>query len=210
MMEGVVVKPYGTGKSARLKGYTAGGKTGSAQIFDPATKHYTHFYNGSFVGFAPVTRPRLVVAVTLNRTKLFGGVVAGPVFKTVAQEALRLLDIPRDLPDAEPPRDATPAEENDVSIAEFSDPPDDLLAPGPAPEAAPAPAAGSGQATATVLAYMGPTAPNFQGKPVREVLEESLASGVPVDVIGSGIARGQIPAAGSPLTPGSKVRVLFQ
>ncbi len=52
MMEGVVL--HGTGKLARLAGYTAGGKTGSAQIFDPACRCYKHVYNASFAGFAPV------------------------------------------------------------------------------------------------------------------------------------------------------------
>ncbi len=66
MMEGVVL--HGTGTRARLAGYTVGGKTGSAQIFDFATRHYTHTYNGSFMGFAPVTNPAIVVVVTLNGT----------------------------------------------------------------------------------------------------------------------------------------------
>ena len=83
-----------------------GGKTGSAQIFDFATRHYTHTYNGSFMGFAPVTNPAIVVVVTLNGTHGdggFGGVAAAPVFHAVATEALRVLDVPKDLPD-EPPR----------------------------------------------------------------------------------------------------------
>ena len=66
MMEGVVL--HGTGSRARLAGYSSGGKTGSAQIYDYATKHYTHTYNGSFMGFAPVTNPQVVVVVTLNGT----------------------------------------------------------------------------------------------------------------------------------------------
>ena len=72
MMEGVVL--HGTGTGARtLEGYTAGGKTGSAQIFDFATRHYTHNYNGSFLGFAPVTNPAIVVVVTVNGTHGDGG-----------------------------------------------------------------------------------------------------------------------------------------
>ena len=55
-------------RKARLEGYSVGGKTGSAQIFDFATHHYTHTYNGSFMGFAPVTNPAIVVVVTLNGT----------------------------------------------------------------------------------------------------------------------------------------------
>ena len=64
MMEGVVLE--GTGRNARLAGFTSGGKTGSAQIFDFETRRYSHNYNSSFVGFAPVTRPEIVIAVTLN------------------------------------------------------------------------------------------------------------------------------------------------
>ena len=67
MMEGVVLR--GTGRvHARLNGYTSAGKTGTAQIFDTATHHYTHNYNASFVGFAPVTNPALVVLVTVHNT----------------------------------------------------------------------------------------------------------------------------------------------
>ena len=105
MMEGVVL-PGGTGyRKARLAGYSVGGKTGSAQIFDFATKHYTHNYNGSFMGFAPLTNPAMVVVVTLNGTHGtggFGGRAAAPVFHAVATEALRVLDVPKDLPDETP------------------------------------------------------------------------------------------------------------
>jgi membrane peptidoglycan carboxypeptidase len=206
LMEGVVVLPYGTGKAARLPGYTSGGKTGSAQIFDPATKHYTHFYNGSFVGFTPVTNPAIVIAVTLNGTKLFGGVVAAPVFKKVALDTLRLLEVPRDLPETAPEPEVTPAETNDLAIADLSEPPEDLAAP-PA-EAAP-PDASAPQEEAVVVVD-GPRVPSFQGKTVRAVVEESLAAGVPVDVIGSGVARIQAPAPGAFLHPGERVRVQFQ
>ena len=61
MMEHVVLT--GTGKKARLDGYTSGGKTGSAQIFDIVAKAYTHKYNASFMGFAPVNNPAIVVVV---------------------------------------------------------------------------------------------------------------------------------------------------
>ncbi len=47
-------------------GYTAAGKTGTAQISDRATHHYTHLYNASFMGFAPVTNPAIVMVVTAN------------------------------------------------------------------------------------------------------------------------------------------------
>jgi cell division protein FtsI (penicillin-binding protein 3) len=102
MMEGVVL--HGTAKGlANLRGYTSGGKTGSAQIFDLKGHVYTHSYNASFLGFAPVANPRIVIAVTLNGTTGgsagYGGPVAAPVFREVAMAALRILDVPKDVPD---------------------------------------------------------------------------------------------------------------
>ena len=86
MMEGVVL--HGTGKQAILRGYTSGGKTGSAQIYDFKAKAYTHHYNASFLGFAPVANPQIVIAVTLvgtsGGTAGYGGPVAAPVFREVA------------------------------------------------------------------------------------------------------------------------------
>ena len=67
MMEGVVLRGTGSGL-ANLKGYTSGGKTGSAQIYDSKAHVYTHHYNASFLGFAPVANPQIVIAVTLNDT----------------------------------------------------------------------------------------------------------------------------------------------
>src|SRR5580658_1198788 len=120
MMEGVVL--FGTGKLvAKLQGYTSAGKTGSAQIFDTATHHYSHSYNGSFMGFSTVTNPAIVVVATVNGThgeSGFGGPTAGPVFRAVTTEALRLLDVPKDLPEQE----TTPV----VLVASNDDNADDL------------------------------------------------------------------------------------
>ena len=99
MMEGVVLR--GTARlTARLDGYTSAGKTGTAQIFEHG--HYTHLYNASFMGFAPVTNPQLVIVVTLNGTtgdSGMGGAAAAPVFKAIATEALRMMDVPKDIPE---------------------------------------------------------------------------------------------------------------
>ncbi len=92
MMEGVVIKPYGTGhKYARLLGYTSAGKTGTAQIYDYRLQQYTHLYNASFMGFAPVTNPRIVIVVTINGTEGtagYGGPTSAPVFREVAAAGL--------------------------------------------------------------------------------------------------------------------------
>ena len=55
----------------------------------------------------------------------------------------------------------------------------------------------------------GPKAPNFHGKTKREVLSESLASGVRVQMAGSGIVRSQMPPPGVTLRPGEHVKVVF-
>ena len=103
MMEGVVLR--GTAKGyANLRGYTSAGKTGTAQIFDLKSHVYTHRYNASFLGFAPVENPQIVIIVTLEGTNGgeagFGAPVAAPVFREVAMAALRMLDVPKDLPEA--------------------------------------------------------------------------------------------------------------
>jgi cell division protein FtsI (penicillin-binding protein 3) len=191
---------HGTGTGARLKGYTAGGKTGSAQIFDYAAGKYTHRYNASFVGFAPVTSPAIVVAVTLNGSSKFGGVVAAPVFKRVAEAALRVLGTPRDIPEQLlASRNQTGAEEdkNDLALAELSRP---ALEPAEAAEEDPAFGAG---------ALLAPRMPNFRGKSKRAVAEEARAAGIEVDLVGDGVVRAQFPPPGAALAPGARVRVRF-
>ncbi|MEN6533714.1 MAG: penicillin-binding protein, partial [Bryobacteraceae bacterium] len=194
MMEGVVL--HGTGKLARLNGYTAGGKTGSAQIFDLQNKRYTHQYNASFMGFAPVTNPALVAVVTLNGASRYGGAVAAPVFREVVTAALRLMDVPRDLPDAPPSREDGPVEFDDLAIADLGSPAPTLPEPGIPDQVA-------------RVELWGPTIPDFHGKTMRAVVEESSERGLPVSLIGSGIARAQMPAAGSILPLGGRITVQF-
>jgi cell division protein FtsI (penicillin-binding protein 3) len=212
MMEGVVL-PGGTGfPEARLEGYSVGGKTGSAQIFDFATKHYTHNYNGSFMGFAPLNNPAIVVVVTLNGTHGtggYGGRAAAPVFHAVAQEALRVLDVPKDLPDEEPKVVAAnlqqqPADE-DVAIADFSEGPN-VLEDAEDEEAGPE---AGGQGPGNGPALRAELVPDFRGKSMRAVLAEAAARGLTVLPDGSGVARVQFPPAGATLHQGERIRVRF-
>ncbi len=99
MMEGVVLD--GTGKLAKLEGYTSAGKTGTAQKYDPDTGRYsTHDLIASFVGFAPINTPAITILVQLDSPvgPHDGGQVAAPVFQRVAQQVLAYLDVPRDVP----------------------------------------------------------------------------------------------------------------
>src|SRR5260370_6364197 len=100
MMEGVVIKTYGTAhKYARIPGYTSAGKTGTAQIFDNRTHQYTHYYNASFMGFAPVTNPAIVVVVTVNGTQGlsgYGGPTSAPPVRDVGAAGPRMRGVPKD------------------------------------------------------------------------------------------------------------------
>lgn len=96
MMEAVVQKG-GTGERAMVDGYRIAGKTGTAYKF--INKAYRNDrYLTSFLGVAPASRPRLVVAVQIDEPKVndSGGLAAAPVFSEVMGESLRLLDIPPD------------------------------------------------------------------------------------------------------------------
>jgi len=68
MMRRVMTEPHGTGHRLHVIGYTLGGKTGTAQIYDYAHRVYTHRYNASFLGFAPANNPALVIVVTVSGT----------------------------------------------------------------------------------------------------------------------------------------------
>lgn len=98
MME-AVTQEGGTGQQAKVEGYRIAGKTGTAFKFDDKSKQYqTDRFMTSFVGVAPASRPRLVVAVQIDEPQVedSGGRAAAPVFAKVMAEALRLLDIPPD------------------------------------------------------------------------------------------------------------------
>jgi len=89
----------GTGQKARPAGYTAAGKTGTAQKIDQRTGLYSKKdYVSSFVGFAPANAPRLVVLVMIDTPQgdIYGGSVAAPVFRLVAEQALAYLQVSPD------------------------------------------------------------------------------------------------------------------
>lgn len=99
LLEGVVL--YGTGRPAQLDGYSAGGKTGTAQKIDVLTHRYskTH-YIASFVGFAPVNDPAVTVMVVVDSPHgdYYGTSAAAPVFKEIMQQTLEYLGVPHDEP----------------------------------------------------------------------------------------------------------------
>jgi cell division protein FtsI (penicillin-binding protein 3) len=93
--------PEGTAPLARVAGYRVGGKTGTAyKVINGA---YAKKYVSSFVGVAPISAPRLVVAVMVDEPsagKHYGGDVAAPIFAQIVSGALRTLGVPQDAPGA--------------------------------------------------------------------------------------------------------------
>ncbi|MBL0354147.1 MAG: penicillin-binding protein 2 [Dechloromonas sp.] len=95
----MAVQPEGTAPKARVPGYRVGGKTGTAYKIEGGV--YVRKYVASFVGLAPISDPRLVVAVMIDEPTggaHYGGDVAGPVFSQIMGGSLRTLGIPPDDP----------------------------------------------------------------------------------------------------------------
>ena len=90
------VAPGGTGEKAAVAGFTAAGKTGTAQRVDPETRRYSDYnYVSSFVGFVPSDDPRIAVLIVVDSPQgpAWGGTVVGPVFKEIAEQTLRYMNV---------------------------------------------------------------------------------------------------------------------
>lgn len=95
----MAVQPGGTAPKAQIPGYRVAGKTGTAHKLEGG--QYANKYVASFVGFAPASDPRLIVAVMIDEPgtgRHYGGDVAGPVFAAVMSGSLRTLGIAPDAP----------------------------------------------------------------------------------------------------------------
>ena len=217
MMEGVILN--GTGTRAHLEGWTAAGKTGSAQKIDPATGRYSPTQLiASFTGFAPISNPAVTILVSLDSPvgEHEGGQVAAPVFKRIAEQVLPYLDVPRDVPigarlmNASFKKDhaADGAALADFTPTDFSSQPDQ-----PPAEFTGASVMGSkAEAPAVTVAVDegGDIAvPDFAGKTMREVTEMCLRLGLDPVLVGSGLAVNQKPAAEAKLRRGAKLTVQF-
>jgi cell division protein FtsI (penicillin-binding protein 3) len=95
----LVTQPGGTAPQAQVAGYRVAGKTGTARKVEGG--EYTRKYIASFVGMAPASNPRLIVATMIDEPTggdYYGGSVAGPIFSNVMGAALRMLGVPTDAP----------------------------------------------------------------------------------------------------------------
>ncbi|HEX4808195.1 MAG TPA: penicillin-binding protein [Bryobacteraceae bacterium] len=211
-----VVLPGGTAQHLHLIGYTLAGKTGTAQIFDFAHHVYTHHYNASFMGFAPMNNPSVLVVVTVSGTTggpaAFGASASGPAFEAVATAALRLREVPRDVPQEVEDLEQKQLAERAKLKRKHAEPIDadtlasaDVVTPPTEQEMREA----MGEDAVTEAPLDGPKTPNFVGKTVKEVVELAAGRGIDVDLLGDGVARAQSLPPGSAMVPGERISVRF-
>jgi cell division protein FtsI (penicillin-binding protein 3) len=212
MLESVTLK--GTAKRAQLDGYTAAGKTGTAQKIDRRTRAYSHSkFVASFVGFAPVENPAVVIAVVIDEPAgaYYGGQVAAPVFAEIASNVLPYLNVE---PDAET-TEASPREQlarlapelNHASAVQTND-----AAQAEAAASLPEVLTRGGEVGELVYASAGERAllmPDLRGRSVRDAARVCAQLGLELEAHGEGRARQQSPAAGARIESGQVVRIDF-
>lgn len=183
IMEGVVER--GTGRSARLDGFTLAGKTGTAAKLVNGRYSRSDF-NASFVGFVPSRRPAFTIVVVVDSPHsggYYGGLVAAPIFKRIAEAALRHTGIG---PNLYPPPS--------VVIARRQP---DGDTPIPTPVRAPAglmPVSNPGPEQGLM--------PDLRGMSARAALRTLARVGMSARVTGDGFVVDQTPAAGAPIDRG--------
>ena len=91
----MVVEPGGTGVKAAVGSFSVGGKTGTAQKVGKNGTYAKGKYIASFVGFAPIEKPKIAVLFVVDepKKKHYGGTVAAPAFRKITQETLNYLNI---------------------------------------------------------------------------------------------------------------------
>lgn len=238
MMEGVVLAGTGKkaildGYSSAGKTGTAQKVDSVTGVYS----HRKHV--ASFAGFAPVNDPAITVLVILDSPEgaQEGGLVAAPVFSRVAQQVLEYLNVQHDIELRDPKRLTLRAQVKNEDVAEgaadrivgeaetaqqssvpatVAHPETKLVPAAYSPQENPAAPASATASTSTpargtiVLDAVGGIAvPDFHGKSLRACLEQAQASGIELEVSGSGIAQAQSPAAGARIPPGGHVTVRF-
>jgi cell division protein FtsI (penicillin-binding protein 3) len=178
IMEQVVER--GTGKSAQVPGFTVAGKTGTAaKIVDG--RYSKTDYHASFVGFVPSRRPAIAVLVVIDTPRggrYYGGEVAAPVFRRVAEQALRHLGV---APTIDAPAPV-------------------LLAQTPAAPAEGVVTAAAAGGDATLDITTGPPViPDLRGLSAREAVRRLARLGLTAHVSGDGIVTEQDPPGGTPV-----------
>jgi cell division protein FtsI (penicillin-binding protein 3) len=214
MLEGVTLN--GTAKRAQLEGYSAAGKTGTAQKIDPLTKAYSRTkFIGSFVGFAPVENPSVVIIVVMDEPKglYHGGDVAAPVFREIAEQILPEMDVAPDTELKSPPPGMLARNNLNPEVAEKMRQAQELEAEtqrATLPEARTVSTGdGTGEVVFASATKNGALMPNLKGVSVRDAMRVCAQLGLQLEARGDGRATRQEPAVGAEVVPGQIVRIDF-
>jgi cell division protein FtsI/penicillin-binding protein 2 len=215
-----MVVAEGTGKAARLTGYSSAGKTGTAQKF--IAGQYSHDkYVASYVGFAPLNDPRLAAIVVLNEPEgqYYGGLVAAPAFARIMERALLYLGVPQDEPvpleqkQTDDPATRVELVRNDAPAEDPEEQPAETLAPDTLEETvlslieeSPEVTAAPSQVTVRTNSF---EVPDFTGWSLRDVAREGARLGLKIRVSGTGVAVAQRPAPGSMVLKETVCEVFF-
>lgn len=217
MLEGVTLN--GTAKKAQLDGYTAAGKTGTAQKIDTKTKTYSKTkFVASFVGFAPVDNPAVVIIVVIDEPggSYHGGEVAAPVFRQIAEQILPEMGVipDTDFKDAELVARAkqTPAEISKLRKAENrrdEEMRQEESRASTMPRVTPRDNKG-GEIVYAVATSNAIVMPDLRGRSVRDVARACARLGMQVEAHGDGgSVVGQTPQPGEELREGQIIYVDF-
>jgi cell division protein FtsI (penicillin-binding protein 3) len=208
----------GTGSPARPTGYSAAGKTGTAQKIDSSGTYSKTHYIPSFVGFAPAQKPAVTILVVIDSPvgAIYGREVAAPVFRSIAEQTLGYLNVPQDNPSpwphvasstpAESPRQQRGAQGGSLPLrSELSR---DATSP---VKTVTYFHASLPEADGTMMLDDGPMVmmPDFAGMALRQVAEQCQELGLDLIIRGSGLAVEQNPPAQAQVPAGSKVWVRF-
>ncbi|MDW8362532.1 MAG: penicillin-binding protein [Myxococcales bacterium] len=186
-----VTGPEGTGSQAAVEGHLVAGKTGTAQKADEVAGGYREgAWVVSFVGFVPADRPRVVIAVVLDEPVVLasGGGAAGPVFRRIAEVALRQLGVP---------------------VGRLDDRPTDAGRAMPRGAAQQAADGSTPPLEAVRHASRDPegrsTVPDVVGRGARTAMRMLLAAGLEASLRGVGRVVAQQPEAGADVPRGTRV-----
>ncbi|HBF33474.1 TPA: hypothetical protein DDW35_02800, partial [Candidatus Sumerlaeota bacterium] len=190
MMEQVVV--HGTGKEAAVPGFRVGGKTGTTRK-DKKSDSDERLYYASFIGVVPIESPRLVIYTWVDEPKneKYGGTVAAPIFRMVAEHATRVLNI----------QPTQPINTGKASVVEDDD---DEVIDNVVTDSLP-----SGPIVPREMGDGDVLMPNLVGKTMKEVVDELGRLKVECDIVGTGAVVQQQPEANISLPKGDHAVVIL-
>ncbi|HKN81882.1 MAG TPA: penicillin-binding transpeptidase domain-containing protein, partial [Pyrinomonadaceae bacterium] len=206
MLEGVTLN--GTAKKAQLDGYSAAGKTGTAQKIDPKTRAYSRTkYVGSFVGFAPVSNPQIVIIVVIDEPAgaYHGGDVAAPVFRQIAEQILPGLGVEPDIETKSAP-DLIAQVDPEKLREEQAASDEQRKATLPTVDNN---GGRDGEVVYAVATRRAILMPDLRGRSVRDVARTCAQLGLQVEAHGEGRVLKQNPSAGTEVSTGQLVYVDF-